>query len=208
MPTFRNSHPRARPLTVSLLSLTLAGFACRPASQDQGPESPAVHGPPIRAATTTPTPGNEIGEAQRAGQRSSSSVDTLPLELQRASPESDHSSRSTPSRSHSLVLEEARDSIRAVVGEPACADVSECRALPFGAKPCGGPRQFVIFSATKTDSVRLASALAQHKELDVRQNKRLGMASDCALVPRPMLECVLERCGAAPAYDTNRKPAP
>jgi hypothetical protein len=106
----------------------------------------------------------------------------------------------------SLTLDEARAAIRSLVAEPACSAVTECRALPFGAKPCGGPRQYLIFSTTVTDSVRLASVLARYHELDARQNEELGMISDCAVVSRPPLACASDRCVAAPASGTRRKP--
>jgi hypothetical protein len=106
----------------------------------------------------------------------------------------------------SLTLDEARAAIRSLVAEPTCSSVTECRALPFGAKPCGGPWQYLIFSTTKTDSARLASALARYHELDARRNQRLGTSSDCAVVSRPALACALERCVAAPASDEKRKP--
>jgi hypothetical protein len=103
-------------------------------------------------------------------------------------------------------LAAARLAIQSLVAEPACSAVTECRALPFGAKPCGGPRQYLIFSTTVTDSVRLASVLARYHELDARQNEELGMISDCAVVSRPPLACASDRCVAAPASGTRRKP--
>jgi hypothetical protein len=103
-------------------------------------------------------------------------------------------------------LASARAAIQSLVAEPACSSVTECRALPFGAKPCGGPRQYLIFSTRVTDSVQLASALARYHELDARRNERLGTSSDCAVVSRPALACALERCVAAPASDKKRKP--
>ena len=110
------------------------------------------------------------------------------------------------SPSDSSALDMARAAIRSLVGEPACSSVTQCRAQPFGSKPCGGPRQYLIFSATVTDSVRLASALARYHELDARQNERLGMSSDCAVVSRPALACALRQCAAVPASETKRKP--
>jgi hypothetical protein len=54
------------------------------------------------------------------------------------------------------------DSLRAVVlqliGEPTATSLAQCRLMPAGEKPCGGPRSYLVYSMETTDSTALARA--------------------------------------------------
>ncbi|MGH8542103.1 MAG: hypothetical protein ACREX3_00310 [Gammaproteobacteria bacterium] len=82
-----------------------------------------------------------------------------------------------------------RPDVLAHIGEPRCDRVDQCRAMPLGAKPCGGPWRYVVYSTLTTDSAVLASAAAEYTALEAEQNRRTGAASDCRFVAAPSLSC-------------------
>lgn len=73
------------------------------------------------------------------------------------------------------------------VGKPTASDVESCRALPFGAKPCGGPWSYLIFSTEVTDSTAVAALVDEYNDLEDRLNREEGRVSDCRFVERPSL---------------------
>jgi hypothetical protein len=85
------------------------------------------------------------------------------------------------------------DSLRAVVqglvSEPTCDDVAQCRAMAFGAKPCGGPWSYLVYSVTASDSVRLGQAVAAYNAREAEVNRQEGRVSDCRMVTAPAVEC-------------------
>lgn len=97
--------------------------------------------------------------------------------------------------------EQSLDSLRAIVldivGEPTCLSNVQCRYVPFGAKPCGGPWTYLVYSIQTTDSASLAETAADYTEREVQLNRELGRVSDCRAVSPPILDCVDSRCVAA-----------
>ena len=85
-----------------------------------------------------------------------------------------------------------------MIGDAAAANTGLCRTIAFGSKPCGGPRQYLIYSASTTDSAALAAAVARYNALESETNKREGRVSDCMLVAPPDVALINGRCSAAP----------
>ncbi|MFQ5690707.1 MAG: hypothetical protein ACE5HQ_10595 [Gemmatimonadota bacterium] len=81
-------------------------------------------------------------------------------------------------------LEQWRQEIRGMA-DPTAATVEECRAIPFGSKPCGGPWEYLIFSVTATDSANLAEQVQAFNAFEAEVNRKYDRVSDCALVARP-----------------------
>jgi hypothetical protein len=67
---------------------------------------------------------------------------------------------------------------------------ADCKSIPIGAKPCGGPWSYLVYSSSTTNETRLRSLIAQFNERQANLNRRLGMASDCMYVGAP--QAVLE----------------
>lgn len=110
---------------------------------------------------------------------------------------------------------ELREQILRVVGSAACREDRECRALPMGSKPCGGPEGYVAWSTAGTDARLLESLAARYREARQTRNQRLGLMSDCAVVSEPAVRCVPVtgaatgaasggRCQAVPGRSTPR----
>lgn len=83
-----------------------------------------------------------------------------------------------------------RQDIERLIGDAACQNDSQCRVLPLGAKACGGPEAYVAWSTARTDARQLEALAARYKEARVARNQRLGLVSDCSVVPEPPVRCV------------------
>ncbi len=95
-------------------------------------------------------------------------------------------------------LAEMRQEIDALVGDAAGASIEDCRYSGLGSKPCGGPWEFIIYSASSTDSTALAERLTAYNALEAEMNQRYGYVSDCSVPDVPVLayrdgRCVAER---------------
>lgn len=97
-----------------------------------------------------------------------------------------------------------RDEILRLVGTAPCRDDSQCRALPIGNKPCGGPEGYVAWSTAATDGRALEAAAARYKLTREQRNRELGLMSDCAVVPEPAVRCMPVPAGRC---ETVRGPA-
>jgi hypothetical protein len=82
------------------------------------------------------------------------------------------------------------------IGDAACQSADDCRTLPFGEKPCGGPWSYKVFSITATDSVALAGMINRYNEFNLTLNERHGWMSDCMYVGPPEIGCSKGSCAA------------
>lgn len=89
--------------------------------------------------------------------------------------------------------------IRALAGAGTCTESAQCRTLPVGAVPCGGPESYLPYSTAGTDEKALRALGEQYKAERQAANKAGGMMSICRHLPDPGAVCVSGRCqlGAA-----------
>ena len=83
-----------------------------------------------------------------------------------------------------------------------CADSLQCRSIAFGYKSCGGPRSYLIYSVTHTDTVALRSAVADYNAAEEAFDHKYGYGSTCDFVSPPALTCLGGHCtrkSASPA---------
>jgi hypothetical protein len=80
-----------------------------------------------------------------------------------------------------------------------CSSPSVCQTIAFGAKACGGPQRYLIYSTTATDTARLAREVARYNDAEGKRNRDEGRMSDCMAVLRPQVRCVSGQCRAATA---------
>jgi hypothetical protein len=102
-------------------------------------------------------------------------------------------------RPDTLSSDVLRASITEQIGTAACKSPAECRTLPLGAKPCGGPRQFLVYSLSGTDSARLAADAARYNQAEAQKNRDKGLVSDCSMLVAPQVSCVSGKCSALPS---------
>lgn len=96
-------------------------------------------------------------------------------------------------------LAELEQEIQAIIEPPTASNLAQCQAIAFGAKACGGPKTYLIYSTAQTDEARLRTLVNEYNRLDAERNERLGLGSDCALVVQPDVALVGGQCVAASA---------
>jgi hypothetical protein len=84
------------------------------------------------------------------------------------------------------------DAVKALIGDAACDDDTQCRTVAIGAKACGGPEAWVAWSTKRTDAAALQSAAAGYNRQRAEEVARSGRASDCMLVADPGARCRAE----------------
>lgn len=94
-------------------------------------------------------------------------------------------------------LEELANLIDEEVGQATAAEFSECKSLPFGSKPCGGPWSYIVYSTSESDEERLIDLVNSYNDLEEEINEAEGRASDCEFVTKPELNFENGRCVAA-----------
>jgi hypothetical protein len=91
-------------------------------------------------------------------------------------------------------LQQMRLRIESLVGKSLCTDSSDCRAIGFGSKSCGGPWEYLVYSAATIDTVKLRELVARYNEFEDEMNRRYGYVSDCSVPNPPVLGCQSGRC--------------
>ncbi|NKB70059.1 MAG: hypothetical protein GKR89_23550 [Candidatus Latescibacteria bacterium] len=93
-------------------------------------------------------------------------------------------------------LEQMREEIYALVGKAPCESEEDCRFIGLGAKPCGGPWEYLVFSTAYTNPDQLRPMVRRYNEFEGEMNQRYGYASDCALASPPEVGCIEGHCVA------------
>lgn len=86
------------------------------------------------------------------------------------------------------------DAIAQIVGVPACTTTPQCAAIPVGAKPCGGPWRYLVYSKANVNETELQRRAADLFAFEMEYNKRNGVASDCSLARTATPACVEGSC--------------
>lgn len=85
-----------------------------------------------------------------------------------------------------------------------CRSDSECRYVPFGAKPCGGPWTYLAYP-TSIDTSRLFVMIRDYNTAEKTYNKKWGIVSDCSIpAPPDSVRCINGKC--TPYYFGVAKP--
>lgn len=101
-------------------------------------------------------------------------------------------------QSHSERLQELRMLIEKEIGTPTASDATQCELIPFGAKPCGGPAKYLVYSPARTDEVRLKQLVNAFNQLSKKINQEKKILSDCMYVTEPKIEFSRGVCTIAP----------
>ncbi len=102
-----------------------------------------------------------------------------------------------------LELERMAGDFPHLVGAARCENVAQCRSIGIGAKPCGGPWDYLIYSILDTETGLLEARVKHYNRLQAEANRRSGAVSPCTIHPLPVLGCVDGRC-----VDVTNAPTP
>ncbi|MGB5420091.1 hypothetical protein [Algibacter sp.] len=84
----------------------------------------------------------------------------------------------------SAELNTLRLDIEALAITSICNEETECKYLPFGSKPCGGPAGYLIYS-TSIDTEKIEMLVLNYKQKSDEFNTKWGLMSDCSIVNPP-----------------------
>lgn len=91
-----------------------------------------------------------------------------------------------------------QEEISDLVADLSCMDSPQCTFAPIGAKPCGGPSGYVVYSRPNVDEALLLAKLAALERLE-RQHDFAWETDDCSVPPQPAPACKDRIC-----VDTSR----
>lgn len=95
---------------------------------------------------------------------------------------------------------------RALATTSGCAAAGQCRVAPFGARACGGPREYIAYCPLTTDSARLFRRLAELERAERAYLAKAGIASICSVVVAPAPGYANGRCTAGAASGLRSAP--
>lgn len=102
----------------------------------------------------------------------------------------------TPEERDRADLRSLEAKIDLLIGTASCEGDGECRSVAFGAKPCGGPWTYKIYSTRNTDAAALLREIGSYAAKNVGLNRKYGWTSDCSLASEPVVVCREGRCAA------------
>ncbi|HKY09176.1 MAG TPA: hypothetical protein VJQ55_13075 [Candidatus Binatia bacterium] len=91
-------------------------------------------------------------------------------------------------------LKELNRIIEREIGTPTADQPSQCKSIPFGSKPCGGPARYLVYSTAKTNESRLTQLVHEFNALQKKINEERKLMSDCSFVTEPQVELVDKVC--------------
>jgi hypothetical protein len=91
-------------------------------------------------------------------------------------------------------LKTIRGEIINLIGEPRCANLVHCRVLPLGARPCGGPSEYLAFSSMTANRETLEAKAYEYSFLEEEVNRSKSAVGPCEVLPQPRAACIGGRC--------------
>lgn len=91
------------------------------------------------------------------------------------------------------------DRLDAAIGEAKASDVGACRVVAVGAKACGGPAEYRVYSTSDADADTVEALGDEIARLDAYANEQFGLVSTCEMVNPPRPNVLNGRCVGAVA---------
>ena len=92
-----------------------------------------------------------------------------------------------------------RGEIMALIGDASCRNVVNCRVVGLGARPCGGPEEYVAYSIWRTMSDGFGNLVSEYNLISEDLAIDSGVTSSCERIEEPAADCVNDRCVTVPA---------
>ena len=95
-----------------------------------------------------------------------------------------------------------RQEIAAVVSDASwCRNIVNCRVVGLGARPCGGPEEYVAFSIWNNTGDELRNLVTEYNLLKEELILDSDVVGTCEVLPKPNADCVHSRCVTVPTVD-------
>ena len=101
---------------------------------------------------------------------------------------------SAPAGSDEAALKTMREEIVKLIGEPRCVNLVHCRVLALGARPCGGPSEYLAYSSSTGKGDTLEAKAYEYSFLEEEVNRKKSAVSACEILPMPRAACIDGRC--------------
>ncbi|MDX3772607.1 hypothetical protein QE250_00595 [Chromatiaceae bacterium AAb-1] len=87
-----------------------------------------------------------------------------------------------------------RADVMKLIADTRADNAEQCRVVGFGHKPCGGPARYIAFSVKHASEQEVMARIGEYNTAAQAENIRLGLMSDCAIVPEPAVTLKNGRC--------------
>ncbi len=91
-------------------------------------------------------------------------------------------------------MAEISANVEALVANKSCNGAGDCASIAWGAKPCGGPWEYIVYAPSNVDVPQLEALVTEYNQLNQDLNQLKGEPSDCELIGEPDLECADNLC--------------
>ena len=91
-------------------------------------------------------------------------------------------------------LKAVHGEIVSLIGAPRCANLVHCRVLALGARPCGGPSEYLVYSSLTANREALEAKAYEYSFLEEEVNRSKTAVGSCEVLPPPRATCVDGRC--------------
>jgi hypothetical protein len=93
-------------------------------------------------------------------------------------------------------MAELKADMEELTKDKSCTSNSECKAMAYGTKACGGPSGYVVYSIKTTDVIRLKEVTSELSQLQDEYNREQGLMSTCSYMMPPEVSCDQGQCRA------------
>ncbi|MDQ3696730.1 MAG: hypothetical protein M3373_01710 [Gemmatimonadota bacterium] len=164
-----------------------AAIADRPAGKPAIEARDPSQAPAARETTTAATPVDTPYPTRGAAERG-----TPPI------PPTQPPERATTGEGGSQTdVQRLERELRALVKADGCSSTGECKAVPVGAKACGGPRYYLPYCTRTTDERALLAKADELRKAEEAYNRDNQMVSTCEFIGPPALTVSGRTCRAA-----------
>jgi hypothetical protein len=95
---------------------------------------------------------------------------------------------------------------RALATADGCTSAGACRTAPVGWRGCGGPRTYLVYCATTTDTVALFRKLKELENAEKAYNAKSGIMSTCEFRMPPGTKLTGRSCREGPSQPAPERP--
>ena len=106
---------------------------------------------------------------------------------------------STAAESDAEAAARLRREITELIGDARCQNLVNCRVMGLGARPCGGPEEYVAYSIWRTRRDDLEAKVDAYTFLREEAVRTQGKQGSCEALPEPNAACVNLHCVVVPA---------
>jgi hypothetical protein len=87
-----------------------------------------------------------------------------------------------------------------------CKQLSECRTVALGARACGGPKRYVVYSVNNVNETDLLVKASSYNSYDQQLNGDSNTVGTCDVLMPPKLGCQKNLCVQFAAKPGSPKP--